>query len=88
MPGQVIKVRRQEHLGWAQRLYLPMIFVGLMTTARHFFVNLWGYMVGRKKTFVVQYPEEAVGYPPAFRWSRRTRCTPACRSCATIRSSA
>ena len=67
MPGKVVKVRRREHLGWAARLYLPTIFVGLKITARHFFRNLWGYMVGRPRTFVVQYPEEHVGYPDAFR---------------------
>ena len=29
MPGKVVKVRRRERLGWAERLYLPMLFVGL-----------------------------------------------------------
>ncbi len=67
MPGKVVRVRRRERLGWAERLYLPMIFVGLRTTARHFFVNLWGYIKGEKRTFVVQYPEEHLGYPDAFR---------------------
>lgn len=67
MPGKVVRVRRQERLGWAERLYLPTIFVGLAVTARHFFVNLWGYMIGRKRTFVVQYPEERLDYPDAFR---------------------
>ena len=67
MPGKVIRVRRLEQLGLAHRLYLPMIFQGLMITARHFFRNLWGYMVGRKTTFVVQYPEEQLDYEDAFR---------------------
>ena len=67
MPGKVVKVRRQERLGWAERLYLPIIFLALATTAAHFFRNLWGYIVGRKRTFVVQYPEERVDYPDAFR---------------------
>ena len=67
MPGKVVKVRRQQRLGWAQRLYLPMIFVGLWTTGRHFSRNLWGYIRGQKKTFVVQYPEERVDFPDAFR---------------------
>ena len=67
MPGKVVKVRRRERLGWAERLYLPTIFVGLRVTATHFFVNLWGYLKGEKRTFVVQYPEEHVGYPDAFR---------------------
>ena len=67
MPGKVVKVKRLERLGWAQRLYLPMIFVGLRVTAVHFFQNFWGYMVGRKRTFVVQYPEEHVEHADAFR---------------------
>ena len=67
MPGKVVKVRRSERMSLAQRLYLPMIFVGLHTTARHFFRNLWGYMAGKKTTFVVQYPEERLDYEDAFR---------------------
>ena len=67
MPGKVVKVRRLQRMGLAERLYLPMIFVGLAVTTRHFFRNLWGYMVGRKKTFVVQYPEERLDYADAFR---------------------
>ena len=67
MPGKVVRVRRRERLGLAQRLYLPMIFVGLGVTARHFFRNLWGYMIGRVSTFVVQYPEERLDYADAFR---------------------
>jgi NADH-quinone oxidoreductase subunit I len=67
MPGKVVPVRRRERLGLAERLYLPMIFVGLRITAGHFFRNLWGYVVGKKTTFVVQYPEERVDYADAFR---------------------
>jgi NADH-quinone oxidoreductase subunit I len=67
MPGQVVRVRRRERLGWAERLYLPMIFVGLWVTGRHFTRNLWGYLWGRKRTFVVQYPEERLDFPDAFR---------------------
>jgi NADH-quinone oxidoreductase subunit I len=67
MPGKVVKVRRRERLGWAERLYLPMIFVGLSVTGNRFTRNLWGYMRGQVKTFVVQYPEESVDYPDAFR---------------------
>jgi len=67
MPGKVVRVRRRERLGWAERLYLPMIFVGLAVTARVFFRNLWGYITGRKRTFVVEYPEERVDHVDAFR---------------------
>ena len=67
MPGKVVKVRRRERLGWAERLYLPMIFVGFQITTRHFIRNFVGYLRGEKRTFVVQYPEERVDYPDAFR---------------------
>ena len=68
MPGKVIQVRRHEYTGWAERLYLPMIAKGLAVTSRHFFRNLRGFITGRNRSdFVVQYPEEQVDYPDAFR---------------------
>ena len=68
MPGKVIKVRRQEHLGLLERLYVPTIVQGLVVTSRHFFRNLRGFVTGKNRTdFVVQYPEERVDYPDAFR---------------------
>ena len=68
MPGRVVKVRRQERLGWIERLYVPMIVKGLAVTSRHFLRNLRGFVTGRNRTdFVVQYPEERVDYPDAFR---------------------
>ena len=68
MPGEVIVVKRQEKLGWLERLYVPMIVKGLAVTGRHFFGNLRGFVTGRNRTdFVVQYPEERVDYPSAFR---------------------
>jgi NADH-quinone oxidoreductase subunit I len=67
MPGKVVMVRRSEHLGWAERTYLPAMITGLVVTARHMFRNLWGYMIGKPRTFVVSYPEERVDYPSAFR---------------------
>ena len=68
MPGRVVKVRRQERLGWLERLYVPMIAKGLLVTSRHFFRNLRGFVTGKDRTdFVVQYPEERVDFPDAFR---------------------
>jgi NADH-quinone oxidoreductase subunit I len=67
LPGRVKRVRRNERLGWAERLYLPTIFVGLNVTARVFFRNFWGYMRGKPSTFVVQYPEQRLDYADAFR---------------------
>jgi NADH-quinone oxidoreductase subunit I len=67
MVARVVKVRRQEKLGWVERLYVPMIVKGVWTTSRRFFQNLGGYVKGRPTTFVVQWPEERVDYPDAFR---------------------
>ncbi len=68
MPGQVIKVKRSEKLGVLERLYVPMIAQGLAVTARHFFRNLRGFVTGKnRQDFVVQYPDERVDYPDAFR---------------------
>jgi NADH-quinone oxidoreductase subunit I len=67
MPGRVVTVKRGEKLGWLERLYVPMIVKGLAVTSRHFFRNLWGFITGKRTDFVVQYPEERVDYPDAFR---------------------
>ena len=68
MPGQVIKVKRSEKLGVLERLYVPMIAQGLAVTARHFFRNLRGFVTGKnRQDFVVQYPDERIDYPDAFR---------------------
>jgi NADH-quinone oxidoreductase subunit I len=68
MPGNVIKVKRREKLGILERLYLPMIIQGLVVTTVHFFRNLRGFITGKNRTdFVVQYPEEQLDYPDAFR---------------------
>ena len=68
MPGKVIVVKRREKLGVLERLYLPMILRGLFVTSQHFFRNLRGFVTGRNRSdFVVQYPEERLDYPDAFR---------------------
>ncbi len=68
MPGKVIKVKRHEKTGWLERLYVPMIVKGLAVTSRHFFSNLRGFITGKNRTdFVVQFPEERIDYPDAFR---------------------
>ncbi len=68
MPGQVISVNREDKLGWLERTYVPMIAKGLAVTAGHFFRNLRGFATGKNRTdFVVQYPEERIDYPDAFR---------------------
>ena len=68
MAVRVVKVKRQEKLGWLERLYVPMIVKGVWVTSAHFFRNLAGLISGRRThSFVVEYPEERVDYPDAFR---------------------
>lgn len=67
MAARVVQVKRHENLGWAERAYLPAILKGLATTSRVFFRNLGGWLSGKPTAFVVQYPEERVDYPDAFR---------------------
>ena len=68
MTVRVVRVKRKERLGWLERTWLPMIAKGLFVTARHFFKNLRGFATGKNRSdFVVQYPEERVDYPDAFR---------------------
>ena len=67
MGARVVTVKRHENLGFAERTYLPAILKGLATTSRHFFHNLGGWLSGKRTAFVVQYPEERVDYPDAFR---------------------
>ena len=67
MPGKVIKVDRQRRR-ILHRLYLPAIVKALFVTGRHFLCNLRGFVTGRNRAdFVVQYPEERIDYPDAFR---------------------
>lgn len=68
MSATVVKVKRSERISWAERLYVPMVVKGVVVTSRHFFRNLRGFITGKNRTdFVVQYPEEQVDYPDAFR---------------------
>jgi NADH-quinone oxidoreductase subunit I len=67
MPARVVKVKRGAPLTLLERLYIPEILRGLGVTSRHFFSNLWGFLIGKPRIATVQYPEERVTYPPAFR---------------------
>jgi len=88
MAARVVTVKRREKLTWVERLYLPMIAKGLWVTSAHFFRNLRGFVTGRRRDFVVQWPEERVDYPDAFRGmpvlvqleNERPRCV-ACGLC-------
>jgi hypothetical protein len=67
MTARVVSVRRHDKLTWVERLYVPMIVKGLWVTSAHFFRNMKGFITGDRKDFVVQYPEQRVDFPDAFR---------------------
>lgn len=67
MAVRVVKVKRHEKLGWAERLYIPTILKGLWVTSAHFFRNMRGFITGDRSDFVVQYPEQRLEFPDAFR---------------------
>jgi len=68
MPGGVIHVQRKGRFAFIERIYLPALMRGLWVSGRHFFRNLRGFVTGRnRRDFVVQYPEERLRYPDAFR---------------------
>lgn len=67
MAARVVKVKRTATLTLWERMYLPEIFRGLAITSRHFFSNLWGFIIGKPRVATVQYPEQRVEYPAAFR---------------------
>lgn len=67
-------VNRNVKMTWWERIYLPGIFRGLSVTARHFFINLNGFVtsfihqdISKRTIFTRYYPEEKTEYPPAFR---------------------
>jgi len=69
----VKKVDRNVELTFWEKMYVPEIIRGMYITLRHFFINLYGYVMelfgGRKyrKTMVLYYPEEQPDVPPAYR---------------------
>ena len=67
MAAHVVKVKRRGKLTLLERFYIPEVIRGLSVTSRHFFSNLWGFVIGKPRIATVQYPEQRVQYPPAFR---------------------
>ena len=67
MASRVVKVDRQALVEAAGPFSARAIAVGLGVTGRHFFRNLWGWIVGKPTVATIMYPEEDVVKPPAFR---------------------
>jgi NADH-quinone oxidoreductase subunit I len=43
------------------------VLIGMLITSRHFFRNLWGFISGRPTVFTIQFPEQRLVLPAAFR---------------------
>ncbi len=79
----------KKDIGVYERLYVPAIAAGLVTTARHFFKNVFAKKEN-KYISTIQYPDEKVEYARRFRGMHRLvprddgkpRCV-ACFMCQT-----
>jgi NADH-quinone oxidoreductase subunit I len=67
MPTRTISVRRPRPLRYSWLYGAGAILVGLQVTSRHFFRNLWGFVRRKPTVFTVQYPEQRLEFPNAFR---------------------
>lgn len=68
MASKVVSLRRPaptRRMGWLRNA--RAILTGLRITHGHFLRNLWGFIRRKPTIFTVQYPEERVTMPPAFR---------------------
>ncbi|MFI5396709.1 MAG: NuoI/complex I 23 kDa subunit family protein [Candidatus Binatia bacterium] len=67
MAARAVSVSRpqpmQQHLGRAALAVL----VGMWVTNRHFMRNLWGFIRRKPTVFTVQFPEQRLELPNAFR---------------------
>ncbi len=67
MAGRVLTVHRVTRPELVNTPSLWALAQGLGVTARHFFSNLWGFVIRRPRIFTVQFPEERMELPAAFR---------------------
>jgi NADH-quinone oxidoreductase subunit I len=68
MATKVVSLRRPKpsrQIGWFRGA--RAILKGLRITNAHFVRNLWGFIVRKPTVFTVQYPEQRLPIPPAFR---------------------
>lgn len=67
MAARVVTVARPRPMrqSWARTAFA--ILVGLWVTNRHFMRNLWGFIRRKPTVFTVQYPEQRLPLPNAFR---------------------
>lgn len=67
MATRVVTVDREKYRKAAGPFGAWAILTGLRVTGRHFFGNLWGWIIGKPTVATVMFPEEHLPKPPAFR---------------------
>jgi NADH-quinone oxidoreductase subunit I len=67
MAGQVVQVRRPHPMRGGWLFGARALLGGLRVTNRHFMRNLWGFIRRKPTVFTIQYPEERLTLPNAFR---------------------
>jgi NADH-quinone oxidoreductase subunit I len=67
MATRTVSVARPRPMrnSWARSAWA--ILKGMWVTNRHFLRNLWGFIVRKPTVFTVQYPEQRLTHPGAFR---------------------
>jgi NADH-quinone oxidoreductase subunit I len=68
MATRVVAVRRPAPQRGSSVLRSALaILKGLWITNRHFWRNLWGFLIRKPTVFTVQFPEQRLTHPNAFR---------------------
>lgn len=67
MATNVVKVDRAALKNAGGPMGVSALLTGLRVTSRHFFKNLFGWIVGKPQVFTVMFPEQDIAKPPAFR---------------------
>jgi NADH-quinone oxidoreductase subunit I len=67
MAAQVVSVQRPKPLRKSKLRSVRAILRGLAITQRHFLRNLWGFIRRKPTVFTVQFPEQRLEHPAAFR---------------------
>ncbi|HVM97526.1 MAG TPA: 4Fe-4S binding protein, partial [Candidatus Acidoferrales bacterium] len=67
MATQTVTVRRPAAMRGGFGRSALAILKGLWITNRHFWGNLWGFIIRKPKVFTVQFPEQRLTQPNAFR---------------------
>src|SRR5262245_5108066 len=67
MAAKTVAVRRPSQLRPGPMRSAVAILKGLWITNRHFWRNLWGFIIRKPTVFTVQFPEQRLIHPNAFR---------------------